>query len=232
MSGGQQGGYLQVLQYHHLRLFLMYTLTHVHMPHVHSCTRTDSSTSTASHSAWMRCTWSPPVAQRLCTYSDSLSHHQKSTERPDSTLSQLRVAIFSCASLLVLRPAEEQQGWMSYLGKALTTPASYLPSQVRVCVCVCVYWASFREGIHAPLETCHPFGFQPFKIEFCSLYAHPPKMSSNMFPPPPPLGIFLNEPLVYACSSLNPRCSHPHSEGMSECIVLVAGGVSCVVSRT
>jgi len=28
------------------------------------------------------------------------------------------------------KPAEEQQGWMSYLSKALTTPASYLPAQV------------------------------------------------------------------------------------------------------
>ena len=28
------------------------------------------------------------------------------------------------------RPAEEQQGWMSYLGKALATPASILPATV------------------------------------------------------------------------------------------------------
>ena len=30
------------------------------------------------------------------------------------------------------RPAEEQQGWMSYLGKALATPASILPTTVSI----------------------------------------------------------------------------------------------------
>lgn len=32
------------------------------------------------------------------------------------------------------RPAEEQQGWMSYLGKALATPASILPATVSVTI--------------------------------------------------------------------------------------------------
>ena len=69
---------------------------------------------------------------------------------------------------------------------------------------VCVQ--DFREGGGGGI---HPF--QPFKIEFCSLYAHSLPTCFS-----PHLGIFLNEPLVYACSSLNPRCSHPPSEGMSE----------------
>ena len=30
----------------------------------------------------------------------------------------------------IFRPTEEPQSWMGYLGKALMTPASYLPSQV------------------------------------------------------------------------------------------------------
>ena len=40
-----------------------------------------------------------------------------------------------------------------------------------------------------------PWQFQTFKIEYCSLYTYPPKCLSMCFCPPPPLGIFLNEPL-------------------------------------
>ena len=39
-----------------------------------------------------------------------------------------------------------------------------------------------------------PWGFQPFEIEYCSLYALLPKMSSDVL-----LGIFLNEPLLHTC---------------------------------
>ena len=46
-------------------------------------------------------------------------------------------------------------------------------------------------GTFVPLGNfAPPLGFQPFKIECCSLYARTPP------PPPPPLGIFLDEPLV------------------------------------
>ena len=31
-----------------------------------------------------------------------------------------------------LRPAEEQQGWMSYIGKAFTSPVNYLPAHVSI----------------------------------------------------------------------------------------------------
>ena len=46
------------------------------------------------------------------------------------------IALHCLAPFLQIRPAEEQQGWMSYLGKALATPASMLPAQVCVCVCL------------------------------------------------------------------------------------------------
>ena len=42
-----------------------------------------------------------------------------------------------------------------------------------------------------PLKTlCSPWELQPFQIECCPVYARPPKMSSEVFPPPPPLGDF------------------------------------------
>ena len=50
-------------------------------------------------------------------------------------------------------------------------------------------------GKHSPppWKLCAPpWGFQPFKSEYCSLYTRPPL---TCFCPPPPLGIFLNEPL-------------------------------------
>ena len=54
------------------------------------------------------------------------------------------IALHCLAPFLQNRPAEEQQGWMSYLGKALATPASMLPAQVcvHVCVCVCLPYPS------------------------------------------------------------------------------------------
>ena len=56
-----------------------------------------------------------------------------------SLLPSLSLSYSPISPSFLPRPAEEQQGWMSYLSKARTTPASYLPAQVSAeCMGVCV----------------------------------------------------------------------------------------------
>ena len=136
----------------------MCTLTHMHMLPAHAWMHAHTHTHTYALShrfIHINCLSFSMDEMYLVTSSSTETVHifrlveppSEKYLRPDSTLCQLRVCyLLLCFPSFVLRPAEEQQGWMSYLGKALTTPASYLPSQVRVCVCVCMYRASFRGG--------------------------------------------------------------------------------------